>query len=270
MLVLLLERCHRWLAGRAMRPRVHIRHELRAGVLERGRRARRSESSVRNGARPQRSSRSAPRSRTRDRPSPSSCCRSTHTSARHPRHAACDPSRSLRWAASCRATAPPPETGSRQATRTTPPRAPRRPRARRRSPTTAQPRLRDPRPRPASMPVPPPPLGLSDRPARRPIRPRIPHRHQHPMHHISPHQRARPIHQFIDLGRERVDQRPLTRPFRQPAPRHVTRGKPTSPPSRDRTPPAPPLPATTPSRQTPQGSPSLPRLASPPGLPGSR
>ena len=91
-------------------------------------------------------------------------------------------------------------------------------------PLQPQPRLRDPRPRPASMPVPPPPLGLSDRPARRPIRPRIPHRHQHPMHHISPHQRARPIHLFIDLGRERVDQRPLTRPLRQPATRHVTRG----------------------------------------------
>ena len=90
-------------------------------------------------------------------------------------------------------------------------------------PLQPQPRLRNPRPRPAPVLVAPTPLGLRNRPPRRAIRPLIAHRDQHPMHHISPHQRAGTIDQLIDLRRERVNQRPLPCPFGQPTTRRVAR-----------------------------------------------
>ena len=137
-------------------------------------------------------------------------------------------------------------------------------------PLQPQPRLRDPRPRPPTMLVPPTPLRLRDRPPRRAIRPLIPHRDQHPMHHISPHQRARAIDHLLDLPHERFYQRSLARPLRQPATRRLPRSDQPARPSCDHTPPSPPLHAATPSRHTPQESPSLPPSSSPPPSSGAR
>ena len=222
-LVLLPEQHHRRLAGRAVRPRVDIGHELLARPLQRppirillaevvigrdqirlrdrdrrlrcrpcsaGPPARTSRSSARNGARPQRSSRCAPRSRTHARPSPSSRYPSTHTSEPRPRAAACGPARSPRSRSSYRATAPPPETATTPATRRTTPPASRPPPARRRSPTATTTPAAGSTAASAAVLLPPAALGLRDRPPRRAIRPLIPHRDQHPVRLIRPDLRA--------------------------------------------------------------------------------
>ena len=88
-------------------------------------------------------------------------------------------------------------------------------------PLQPQSRLRDPRPRAPPMLLPPATFRLRDRPPRRPIRPLIPHRHQNPVRLIRPNLRTRAIDQLIDLPRERVHQRPTTRPLRQPTTRRV-------------------------------------------------
>ena len=178
--------------------------------------------------------------------------------------AASDPARSPPTAASCRATAPPPGTATTPATRRTTPSATRRPPARPHNPTAAT------TPAAGSTAVPPPvlvaptALGLRDRPPRRAIRPLIAHRDQHPMHHISPHRRAGAIDQLIDLRRERVNQRPLPRPCRQPATRRVPRRD--QPRDRLVITPRQRRRSTQRARQrhTPQGSPSLPPVSSQP------
>jgi hypothetical protein len=63
------------------------------------------------------------------------------------------------------------------------------------------PRLRDPRPRPPAVLVPPTARRLRDRPARA-IRPLIPRRDQHPLHNVGPHQCTGAIDQLIDLDGE--------------------------------------------------------------------
>ncbi len=128
-------------------------------------------------------------------------------------------------------------------------------------PLQPEPRLRDPRPRPPPVLLTPPPLGGRHRPSRRAIRPRIAHRHQDRVRLIGPHMPARAIDQLIDLPGKRIYQRTAARPHRQPGPPPPGQ-RPAAPPSCDHRPPTPPWHAASPSRHTPQGSPSLPPLSS--------
>jgi hypothetical protein len=66
------------------------------------------------------------------------------------------------------------------------------------------PRLRDPRPRPAPMLLPPPALGLRDRLPGRAIRPLKPNRDQHPVGLIGPDERVRMVNQLRHLPGERL------------------------------------------------------------------
>ena len=85
-------------------------------------------------------------------------------------------------------------------------------------PLHPQPRLRDPRPRPPAMLATPPPLGLRNPPARRPLRPQIADRDQLPMRGIRPDLPVRAVDQLIDLlGEHRLHRRPRPLHHRHPA-----------------------------------------------------
>ena len=223
MLVLLLEQCHRRLAGRAMRPRVHIRHELRAGVLERlpvrillaevvigwhqirlrdlDRRLR-TTLRLRIGRLARLDRQSVMARDLNDRRVP-------HRDPAHmlDRHRLLVVGQRIRRHA-IHGTQRPIQADHHAGQRLVaqrhhhPKPRPRQPRAEQHRahpgdlgpvaviPLQPQPRLRDPRPRPPPVLVAPPALRSRDRPPRRAIRPLIPHRDQHPVHDISPHQRA--------------------------------------------------------------------------------
>ena len=97
-------------------------------------------------------------------------------------------------------------------------------------PLHPQPRLRDPRPIPPPMPLPPAALGLRDRPTRRSLRPQIAHRDQRRVRLIRTDLPVRTLDQLLDLRREPVNHRPRSRRHRQPA----TSGIPGRHPMRDR------------------------------------
>ena len=85
-------------------------------------------------------------------------------------------------------------------------------------PLHPQPRLRDPRPRPPPVLATPPPLGLRDPPARRPLRPQVADRDQLPVRGISPDLPVRAVDQLIDLlGEQRLHRRPGALHDRHPA-----------------------------------------------------
>ena len=208
-----------------------------------------------------------PRSRTRDRPSPSSRYRSARRSARR---------RTARSARSSPITTARQRLVAQRHHHPKPrPRQPRaeqhRPRSRRPGPVAIvplhpQPRLRDPRPGPppvlaaatGAWPQRPPAASC----ATTPDSPSRPASHAPTSARI---QRARAIDQLLDLRRERVHQRPAAAPARGSPPPAASRAA-TQParPSCDHTPPAPPLPAATRSGHTPPGSPSLPPVSSRP------
>jgi hypothetical protein len=97
-------------------------------------------------------------------------------------------------------------------------------------PLHPQPRLGDPRPIPAPVPLPPAALGLRDRATRCALRPQIPHRDQRLVRLIRPDLPARTRDQLVDLRREPVDHRARPDRHRQPA----TSSVPDRDPMRDR------------------------------------
>ena len=227
--------------------------------------ARTSRSSARSGERPRRSAGCGPRSRTHDRPSPSSRCRSTHTSDSHPniRSVRSSPITTDGSVLSRNGTTTRNRDHASHAQNNTV-RAPAILGPIAIVPLHPQPRLRDPRPRPppvlaaATGAWPPRPPAAScapnpDTPSRpashAPDRPGSARASDRPAHRSSP--RTGP-------PAAAAAHAPAARRPPPPAPRPNAR------PSCDHTPPAPPPHAASPSSHTPQGSPSLPPASSRP------